>query len=180
MVSLQDGAAALVAVLKELNAANWIAVGAASISVATLLINNSAANKRDRLKGRREEFNKQIVAPFEKSVDEFQIVIEEVYQIAWNPSLATEEQIDSILLKARKAQGKISRAIRKASSSDLTNDQGWTEIGQQSYDDFIESLAILRDDDQDKSAVAFECANSLEGLIDETYDKIYRELRGYI
>lgn len=165
----------------KLNATNWIGISAAAIAVLSVFQNNRLASKRDSLKSKREEFNKQITAPVEEALKEFRALSDKLRDLADKPANITTLKIDELITDASKCQRALSRALRKAASSPLCKQRGWASVGQEQYDDLIQQIDALGiGDASDKLSTAIDASNSIEGIIDAAHTIIYREISRFI
>ena len=162
------------------NAANWVSLGAAFLSLGIAIYNNRVASGRERQKTRREEFNRRIAAPIELALEDFGSVGDELHAMKLSAELAGDA-LDRIQRSSGLAQRKLSARLRRAATSQMCVSNGWDTLGGAEYDEFVAAVDALRVVTGDGRQAVFQQA--LDAL--EQQDRLIRlkiddELAKYI
>jgi len=165
--------------VKDWTPANWIASGAAALSLGLGIYNTHAATVRERAKNRREEFRSRVATPIETSLSEFDKSADLLLDLYDEAGPVNVAALDEVELSAQKAQRKLSRALRAAASSRMCGDLNWAVAGNDKYDFFIGLLEEIRalgvQPPREKCKEAAACIESMQmeirGLIETELEK---------
>lgn len=159
------------------NPANTLALLASFVALCLGIYNNVAAQRRERFKNEREEFHRRVATQIEGALSDFDAVLDLVQDLA--PSQNLVNAIDAIEKKSQTAQRKLSRSLRRASASQLCQNQGWADLGSQGYDDLITSLDDMRSGGIFDTALATLCSDAIEAIVADVRQRVETELRRF-
>ncbi|WP_137045492.1 hypothetical protein [Pseudolabrys sp. FHR47] len=136
--------------LSTWTAANWIAFGIGASSLIWNMVNAIISSLRDKKKNRREEFDRRVARPIEVALDEFMKLLDKIEQLrAQRDAGAISEQFLELNASKSAANRALSRALRRASDSQMCGGDDWDGIGNNEFDNLSEAL-----DAAERSALA--------------------------
>lgn len=162
--------------------ANWIAFSTGAGAIVWNAINSKIGGRREKNNNKREEFDRRVARQIEVALDALWQLREQIEQMRHQRNQdVLNGQFQELAISRSRVNSTLSRALRRASDSEMCSGEDWDNLGSAEFDRVAEYLdgSESAASPQDKDELMVLACRQIEAIDEKVRARIEKELSSY-